>query len=333
MSGERPLHSAEWFGDERDYWWNRDYLELLARRLSLAEVGSVLDVGSGVGHWGRTLAAVLPEEARVIGVDPEPEWVKEAGRRAQADGLADRFEYVRGAVERLPFEDGSFDLVTCQTVLIHVADVRAALREMLRVTRPGGRLLLAEPNNRASVLVDTSASAEASVDERTELIRFVMTLERGKIALGEGNGSVGDLVPGLLVETGAVEVQVFISDKASMLVPPYEGNEQHTLATAWIGQEGTSGFGWSRDETRRLFLAGGGSEDEFGRAYARRVAETERTATAIRAGSFHTAGGNLMYVIAARRPATGRPPAARRPPHISARSHGDRSCRRADPSS
>jgi SAM-dependent methyltransferase len=288
LSGERPLHSAEWFGDERDFWWNRDYLELLARRFSLSDVRSVLDVGSGVGHWGRTLAAVLPEDARVAGVDPEPEWVEEAGRRAQAAGLADRFEYVRGVVERLPFEDSRFNLVTCQTVLIHVADVRAALREMLRVTRPGGRLLLAEPNNRASVLVDTSVTADASVEERLDLLRFVLTCER---------------VPGLLADIGAVEVQTFVSDKASMLVPPYEGEEQRTLAAAWIEQEGTSGFGWSRSEARRLFLAGGGDEDDFERLYERRLAETERTAAAIRAGSLHTAGGGLMYVIGAWRPA------------------------------
>ena len=46
-------HSAEYFGDTRDYWWNADFLELMGKRLSLDRARDVLDVGCGVGHWGR----------------------------------------------------------------------------------------------------------------------------------------------------------------------------------------------------------------------------------------------------------------------------------------
>jgi SAM-dependent methyltransferase len=295
-------HSAIWFGDPRDFWWNLDFLELVARRLGLDRVRSVLDVGCGVGHWGRTLEPVLSPEALVTGVDPEPEWVEEATRRAEAAGLGDRFSYARAAVESLPFEDASFDLVTCQTVLIHVADARAALREMLRVTKPGGLVLAAEPNNRASVLVDSSAGAGAPVEKRLDRARFVLLCERGKEALGEGNLSVGDLVPGYFAEAGAVAIQTFLSDKASMLIPPYEGEEQQALRADILGQEGTSGFGWTREEALRLYLAGGGTEPEFDATWERLTRETVRDAQAVREGRFHSGGGTLMYVIAARRP-------------------------------
>jgi SAM-dependent methyltransferase len=43
-------HSAEYFGDTRDHWWHDDYVEMLSRRWRVEEVGSVLDVGCGVGH-------------------------------------------------------------------------------------------------------------------------------------------------------------------------------------------------------------------------------------------------------------------------------------------
>src|SRR5215510_6888703 len=86
-------HSAEYFGDTRDYWWNLDFLELMAKRLSLDRVQDVLDVGCGVGHWGQLLAKVLPRRARVQGVDRDPLWVEKAGARATACGLADRFNY------------------------------------------------------------------------------------------------------------------------------------------------------------------------------------------------------------------------------------------------
>jgi hypothetical protein len=44
-------HSAEYFGDTRDYWWNPDFLELMAKRLLFVRVQDVLDIGCGVSHW------------------------------------------------------------------------------------------------------------------------------------------------------------------------------------------------------------------------------------------------------------------------------------------
>ena len=82
----RALHSAAYFGPERDFWWNFVHLALIASRRALNGVRSVLDVGSGVGHWGRLLLSVLGPEASVIGV----EWVEEATRQAVRVGLADR---------------------------------------------------------------------------------------------------------------------------------------------------------------------------------------------------------------------------------------------------
>src|SRR5262249_14763116 len=98
-------HSAEYFGDTRDYWWNRDFLALMAKRLAFAEVRSVLDVGCGVGHWGQLLAGLLPAGARVDGVDRDPLWVAKATERASAAGQAERFHYHIASAERLPFEN------------------------------------------------------------------------------------------------------------------------------------------------------------------------------------------------------------------------------------
>src|SRR4051812_11633901 len=98
-------HSAEYFGETRDHWWNLDFLELIGKRLSLDRVQDVLDVGSGIGHWGQLLANVMPDSARVQGVDREPLWVEKAAARAAARGLADRYTYQVAVAEELPFND------------------------------------------------------------------------------------------------------------------------------------------------------------------------------------------------------------------------------------
>lgn len=296
-------HSAAYFGPVRDLWWNFDHLRLSAERLGLESVGTVLDVGSGVGHWGRLLANVLRPDATVVGVDREPEWVEEAARRAREQGLGERFAYREGDARKLPFDDASFDLVTCQTLLIHVPDPRAVIREMKRVTRPGGLVLASEPNNRSLALLGSSTDADAPIEELLDLARFLLTCERGQVALGLGDNSIGDLVPGYFAAEGLKGVQAWLSDKVSMIVPPYEGEEQKILAQHYAEEAERGPFGWTEAEARRYFAAGGGLESDFDAAWARRRAEARRDAGAIERGEFHTAGGDILYLVAGRKPA------------------------------
>src|SRR5215471_11617250 len=295
-------HSAEYFGDTRDYWWNVDFLELIAKWLSFDHVQDVLDVGSGVGHWGQLLANVLPHNARVQGVDRDPLWVERAGARAAAHGQADRFSYQVAVAEKLPFADASFDLVTCQTVLIHMRDPGAAVDEMVRVARPGGLILAAEPNNVARALTFDSASFHDGVDEILARVRLQLICERGKAALGEGNNSIGDLVPGFFAERGLVNVCVFLNDKASVLLPPYDSPEQRATL------EGRSDFKhrgfwiWSPEDTRRYFLAGGGLEADFDALWLVALGSGDKFDRAIADRTYAGAGAAISYLVAGRKP-------------------------------
>ncbi len=298
---ELKPHSAAYFDAVRDYWWNLDHLGLMATRLHLGDVRSVLDVGAGLGHWGRTLAMVLSGDATVVGVDREPAWVSEASRLADQRGVTGQCRYQLGIAEELAFADASFDLVTCQTLLIHVPDPRAVLREMLRVTKPGGLVLLAEPSNFASQAIGSSVTAECSIEEVIDRIRFALTCERGKEALGEGNVSVGDLLPGYLAELGAQHVQTFMSDKAAAMYPPYASQEQQELRAAELENASLEQWVWPKNQAKRYFLAGRGTTEQFEAGWARRLNENQRTAAAITASTFHGAGGAVHYVIAGRR--------------------------------
>jgi SAM-dependent methyltransferase len=302
MSGADELDRAAYFGEMRDLWWNVDHLELCARRLGFDAVRSVLDVGAGVGHWGRLLGHVLPPDVTVVGIDREPKWVEEATRRADDAGLGDRYSYLQASAEDLPFEDESFDLVTCQTVLMHVADPRRVIREMTRVTKPGGLVVASEPNNHAILLTETSVNTTAPVEDRTDHVGFYLTCERGRMALGEGNMSVGELVPGYFADEGLEAIQGYLADKAHVMVPPYDSDEQRALIKVHVEEGEYGGWGWSRQETRRYYLAGGGNEAEFGDAWERRVAENRAAVSSIEDGTFLAAGGPILYLVAGRRP-------------------------------
>jgi len=97
----------------------------------------VLDVGCGPGVLAAEIAARFPA-ARVIGLDQNPDRSTEAGARL------DRFGgyAIVGDALALPFEDGSFDLVYCRFLLEYLRDPERAVREMVRVCRPGGRVIL-----------------------------------------------------------------------------------------------------------------------------------------------------------------------------------------------
>jgi SAM-dependent methyltransferase len=97
----------------------------------------VLDVACGTGVLARTLALRTGSDKRVIGLDVND------GMLAVAQRTAPGVDWRHGRAESLPFEDGRFDAVVSQFGLMFFEDRAAAIREMARVLRPGGRLAVA----------------------------------------------------------------------------------------------------------------------------------------------------------------------------------------------
>jgi len=150
MMKKKLKHSEAFFGKYRDLWWNHDFLELMAKRWNLSDASSIADIGCGTGHWSRLIYQFLKPNSKLVGIDLEQEYIKKAPiefHRAYPKISKNSYSFIIGDAVHLPFQSHSFDVVTCQTLLIHLKNPEIALKEMIRIAKPGGLIICAEPNN------------------------------------------------------------------------------------------------------------------------------------------------------------------------------------------
>jgi SAM-dependent methyltransferase len=118
------------------HWWYRGRRRVLHAeldRLALSPDARILDAGCGSGR----MLDELRTRGRVTGLDENPHAVAATRRRGHTA--------LHCRIESVPVPDASFDLVTCLDVIEHTADDRATMRELRRVTRPGGTLVVTVP--------------------------------------------------------------------------------------------------------------------------------------------------------------------------------------------
>ena len=114
--------------------------EVLAR-LPRIPNARCLDLGCGQGNTTRLLAEAMGAAA-CVGVEYDPALVEYASTQVNPASVS----FQQGDVTRLSLPDASFDVVFCRFLLIHLADPMSAVREMLRVVRPGGYVVAYEPD-------------------------------------------------------------------------------------------------------------------------------------------------------------------------------------------
>ena len=131
----------------------RPALEVPGRRLvagpekvlsafGLEEGARVLEVGPGTGFYSVEACRRVRPSGRVVCLDVQDEMLREARRRVEAAGLS--ADYIRADAQALPLRSGSIDHVYLITVLGEIPDRAAALREVGRVLRAGGRVSISE---------------------------------------------------------------------------------------------------------------------------------------------------------------------------------------------
>ncbi len=149
MTNGWEASAAAWIasvGEDGDF-GRRYVLDPVMVRLALASrPKTMLDVGCGEGRFCRMLAK---HGVAATGIDPTRALIAEARRRDPAG------TYIEADAAKLPFDDGAFDLVVSYLSLIDIPDAAAAISEMARVLKPGGRLLIAN-----STAMNTAGDSE-----------------------------------------------------------------------------------------------------------------------------------------------------------------------------
>jgi SAM-dependent methyltransferase len=140
---------------------------------------SVLEVGCGCGEMSVLFAM---KDARVVGLDIRADVLRDARVNSENSGVARQCHFVQGSAELLPFSDDSFDVVYSRSTLQYMTRVNA-LRELARVLRPSGTLVLIEnlPFNPIILLYRTSRRLTHRNGDGLEYVRSI----KGYVSLGE----------------------------------------------------------------------------------------------------------------------------------------------------
>lgn len=196
----RFSHQAEWTSQVREYLFGRALPQ---------DGGTVIEVGCGTG----AVLSRLPTSARRFGLDIDAAFLRHAAEVVPDTPL------ICGDAHRLPFSSGCFDIACCHFLLLWVADPLCVLREMTRVSKPGGAVLvLAEPDYGGRI--DHPDTLTALGAAQTSSLR-----KQGADPL------VGRKLPGMLHAAGLVDIEIGIigSQWQPPLPPGHQESEWETL--------------------------------------------------------------------------------------------------------
>lgn len=176
--------------------------------MGLSRGDTVLDVACGPGNFSREFARDAGEEGLVVGLDGSETMLERGADELRRDSAISNLALVRADATALPFADGSFDGVCCFAALHLFADPFAALDEMTRVLRPGGRVALMASVRRQLTLPPlkplieltsgmrlfesgelTSALSERGFAEVHQRLAGMVQFVGGRLAADEGAGS------------------------------------------------------------------------------------------------------------------------------------------------
>jgi SAM-dependent methyltransferase len=199
----------------RDLWWDDDFTEFIVETLRPRPGNLILDVGCGEGQAEVSIGRRQVSQVRLVGVDLVP--AKAAAALQETRSHNQRVSIVAGDAVRLPFRNASFDATFCIAVLQYVPNVSDAVKEIARVTAPGRRVVIVEPDNAGRYFYSSVASGALALQAAA---RFFAALAEARD--DATHPSVGPRMPSLLDASRIepVDVRVFPVSHVQLGVPP-----------------------------------------------------------------------------------------------------------------
>ena len=140
-----------------------EYIQVTKSQITLLDAGC----GDGINLYGLVqIASKNKWDIEITGLDYNPLRVERAGK------LTGIKEVIQGNLLQLPFKNGSFDIILCNHVIEHIPEYQLALQELVRVVKPGGRLILAVPNEGCFLAWLRNHVFQPSIAESTDHVNF-----------------------------------------------------------------------------------------------------------------------------------------------------------------
>lgn len=288
--------------EQRKFMWLPETIERIAACLKMTRGFSIADIGCGLGYLGWTFRDHFGSGGTYTGLDCSEKLLREAKSMSSGWSREGRASFLSGSAYDVPLSDGSFDVTMCQTLLMHLEDPMNALKEMVRITKPGGAVMCMEPDN-LFFGIPFSSMPEQSMEELLYFYRARLIWARGQKKLGKGDCSIGSKVPKMMADSGLEGIEIKLSDRSRFVQPPYETEFQKYTIEQAIERienrdEEEEKRSWKR--YRERYIAGGGSKSScyrFKKFVEKRRAEMEPVVLQqLKAGTYYRgySGSNFM---------------------------------------
>jgi SAM-dependent methyltransferase len=212
---------------QRREMWTPEQVASLARHFRLEPGMRMLDAGCGYGYCLRTFGPYCLPGGMLIGCDREEELLdtaRYAAKRERAGGAA---AFCAADLYRIPFSSGTFDICMAQVVLCHLADPERVLDEMIRVTRPGGCVVVIDNAHPIGVSLAWNNVSRLTIPQKLFRFEALLRWRLGRRRLGLGDFAVGCHMPGWMEARGLKDIDVRQNEKVNWIAPPYRSPAQH----------------------------------------------------------------------------------------------------------
>lgn len=270
--------------------WDKNQFKLILEHIALEEIHRFLDVGCGLGYLTFLMSGFLNKDCDILGIDIDSKLINIARGNAKKYNLFNILFEV-GNTYALKEKNDSFDFIAAQLVLSHLERPENAIKELLRVLKPGGYLLLIEPNNLAMSVVYNNITKALSIKEKLGLLSFEMKVQQGKIKIGEGYDNYGDHVLELLVKEGLKILDIRLCDKLDPVYPPFNTLQKEQLINSL--KDELSPY-W-KNLFKKYYFAAAGTPDDFEQIWKLKENINKKVEAAIIDNNYYDIRAGILY--------------------------------------